>query len=196
STRIAAFSPLLFWPGIVGEFMKYLPITLIVTLTASLVYALLFAPTIGAMFAKAHVEEKPRPDGLYMALAKQAVTYPKTVLLLAVGLLVGVQYSYSQYGAGVEFFPNVEPDYGLMYVHARGNLSLAEMDAATRAAEERLLGWPGIESVYTRVGQTRGGADVPEDVVGVIQYEFIDWRERKPAGAILDDLRVAMAGIP
>ena len=35
-TRIAAFSPLLFWPGIVGDFMKYLPITLIVTLAASM----------------------------------------------------------------------------------------------------------------------------------------------------------------
>jgi multidrug efflux pump len=197
ATRIAAFSPLLFWPGIVGEFMKYLPITLIVTLTASLIYALLFAPTIGAMFAKAHVEESPKPDGLYMAIAKKAVTYPKTVLVLVVGLLVGVQYSYSQYGAGVEFFPNVEPDYGLMYVSARGNLSLEEMDRATRQAEERLLGWPGVKSVYTRVGQNRGGAqDIDEDVVGVIQYEFIDWRERKPAGEILDDLRATMANIP
>jgi multidrug efflux pump len=197
ATRIAAFSPLLFWPGIVGEFMKYLPITLIVTLTASLIYALLFAPTIGAMFAKAHVDEAPKPDGLYMAIAKKAVAYPKTVLLLALGILVGVQYSYSQYGAGVEFFPNVEPDYGLMYVSARGNLSLQEMDRATRQAEERLLGWPGVTSVYTRVGQNRGGAqDIDEDVVGIIQYEFADWRERKPAGEILNDLREVMRGIP
>ena len=59
-----------------------------------------------------------------------------------------------------------------------------------------MLGWPGIKSVYTRVGKTRGGEDIPEDVVGVIQYEFVDWRERKSAHTILDDLRVAMAGIP
>src|SRR6185312_8926006 len=51
-TRVAAFSPLLFWPGIVGEFMKYLPLTLIMTLSASLIYALVFTPTLGAMFAK------------------------------------------------------------------------------------------------------------------------------------------------
>jgi multidrug efflux pump len=197
-TRIAAFSPLLFWPGIVGDFMKYLPITLIVTLAASMLYALVFTPTLGAKFAKAHVEpEGAHRDGWYMAVVKKAVRFPKTVLVLTVGLLVGVQYSYSQYGAGVEFFPSVEPDYGLLYVHARGNLSLEEMDEATRQAEERLLGWPGIESVYTRVGKTQGGgADIPEDVVGVLQYEFVDWRERKSANAILDDLRVAMAGIP
>jgi multidrug efflux pump len=197
-TRIAAFSPLLFWPGIIGDFMKYLPITLIVTLAASMLYALVFTPTLGALFAKVtvHSEEERNRDGLYMKLVRQAVRYPKTVLVLTVLLLVGIMQGYGKYGSGVEFFPSVEPDYGLLYVHARGNLSLQEQDALTRQAEDRLLGWPGIKSVYTRVGSTRGGgADIPEDVVGVIQYEFIDWRERKPANDILDDLRVAMAGI-
>ena len=197
-TRIAAFSPLLFWPGIIGDFMKYLPITLIVTLAASMLYALVFTPTLGAMFAKAHVhEEGERKDGLYMAVVKKAVHYPKTVLILTIALLIGVQVAYSRFGNGVEFFPAVEPDYGLLYVHARGNLSLAEMDQATREAENRLLGWPGVKSVYTRVGKTQGGGqDIPEDVVGVIQYEFTDWRERKPAHDILDELRKVMADIP
>ena len=197
-TRIAAFSPLLFWPGIIGDFMKYLPITLIVTLAASMAYALIFAPTLGALFAKApaHDEEHSR-DGVYMAIVNKAVHYPVTALMLTLALLGGGLWSYIQYGNGVEFFPTVEPDYGLLYVHARGNLSLAEMDTATKEAETRILGWPGIKSVYTRVGKTRGGGqDIPEDVVGVIQYEFVDWRQRKPAHEILDELRVAMAGIP
>lgn len=197
-TRIAAFSPLLFWPGIVGDFMKYLPITLIVTLAASMAYALIFAPSIGAIIGKApqHSEEDRR-DGLYMAIVKKAVTYPITALILTVALLGGGMYAYTKYGNGVEFFPSVEPDYGLLYVHARGNLSLDEMDAATRVVEKRILGWPGIKSVYTRVGKTRGGgAEVPEDVIAVINYEFVDWRERKSAHQILDDLRVVMAGIP
>ncbi len=68
-TRVAAFSPLLFWPGIVGEFMKYLPLTLIVTLSASMLYALVFTPTLGALFGKAH-HEPERRDGLYMATVK------------------------------------------------------------------------------------------------------------------------------
>ena len=197
-TRIAAFSPLLFWPGIIGDFMKYLPITLIVTLAASMAYALIFAPTLGALFAKA--PEHPEghgPDGVYMAVVKKAVHYPVTALMLTVGLLGGGLWAYINYGNGVEFFPTVEPDYGLLYVHARGNLSLEEMDAATREAESRLLGWPGVKSVYTRAGKSRGGGqDIPEDVIGVIQYEFVDWRERKSAHEILDDLRVTMAGIP
>jgi len=198
ATRVAAFSPLLFWPGIVGEFMKFMPITLIVTLSASLFYALVFTPTLGAKFGKPHPESAHQGDGAYMATAKLATRFPITVMLLAVGLLVAVPYAYSQLGKGVEFFPDVEPEYGLLYVHARGNLSLEEMDAATRAAERRLLGWPGVSTVYTRVGKVEGGggAEIAEDVVGVIQYEFLDWRERKAANRILADLRAEMVGIP
>ena len=196
-TRVAAFSPLLFWPGIVGEFMKYMPITLIATLSASLLYALVFTPTLGAMFAKPTPEDEHARDGAYMWVVGKAVRHPFIVLFLSVGLLVAVPVAYGKYGSGVEFFPSIEPEYGLLYVHARGNLSLDEKDAAVRMAEERILGWPGIESVYTRVGSVSGGGnDVPADVVGVIQYEFVDWRERKPAGEILEDFRANMTGFP
>jgi multidrug efflux pump len=196
-TRVAAFSPLLFWPGMVGEFMKYLPITLIVTLSASLVYALIFVPTLGALIAKPFKHPPEAKDGAYMWVVGKAVRHPWTVLVLAVGLLVSVPYAYFHYGKGVEFFPNVEPEFGLLYVKARGNLSIAEKDALVQQAEERILGWPGIATVYTRTGGSGGmGNDLAPDVIGTIQYEFVDWRERKPANEILSDLRAAMVGIP
>ncbi len=196
-TRVAAFSPLLFWPGIVGEFMKYMPITLIVTLSASMLYALVFTPTLGSIIAKAHPEDEHKRDGIYMWIVKRAVKHPFIVLAAAIALLVAVPMGYFNAGKGVEFFPDVEPDYGLLYVHARGNLSIEEKDAAVRQVEQRMLGWPGIETLYTRVGKGgSGGQQVAEDVVGVLQYEFVDWRERKPANDILADLRVAMTGIP
>ena len=193
-TRIAAFSPLLFWPGIVGEFMKYMPITLIATLSASMLYALIFVPTLGALIAKPFKNPPVHKDGAYMWLVGKAIRHPLIVLMLALTTLVAVPMTYAQIGRGVEFFPNVEPDYGLLYVKARGNLSISEMDTLVSQAEARILGWPGIESVYTRVGG--GGNDAPADVIGTIQYEFVDWRERKSANAILADLRVAMQGIP
>ncbi|MCB1417870.1 MAG: efflux RND transporter permease subunit [Notoacmeibacter sp.] len=196
-TRIAAFSPLLFWPGIVGEFMKFMPITLIATLSASMAYALIFTPAIGSLIAKPTVEEGPGRDGMYMWIVRKAIRHPFLVMIAAIGLLFAVPIAYGQMGKGVEFFPSVEPEYGLLYVHARGNLSLDEQDAVTRQAEQRILGWPGVKTVYTRVGKVQGGgAEVAEDVVGVIQYEFVDWRERKDANAILADLREAMKGIP
>ncbi|MFN0116270.1 MAG: efflux RND transporter permease subunit [Paracoccaceae bacterium] len=196
-TRVAAFSPLLFWPGIVGEFMKYMPITLIATLSASMLYALIFVPTLGAIIGKAHpIEEKARP-GLYMWIVGKAIRHPILVMLLALGSLFAVPYAYGHYGKGVEFFPDVEPDYGLLYVKARGNLSITEKDALVRQAEERILGWPGIKTVYTRVGSSgQASEEVPVDAVGVIQYEFVDWRQRMGAKEILAELRVAMRGIP
>jgi multidrug efflux pump len=196
-TRIAAFSPLLFWPGVVGEFMKYMPITLIATLSASMLYALIFVPTLGSIIAKPFKEEHVHKDGGYMWLVGKAIRHPFVVLFLALGSLVAVPYAYGKFGNGVEFFPNVEPDYGLLYVKSRGNLSISEKDALVRQAEKRILGWPGIETVYTRVGSGGGaGNEAPADVIGTIQYEFVDWRERKGANAILDDLRKGMQGIP
>jgi len=61
-TTLAAFVPLAFWPGTTGEFMKYLPITLIAVLSASLIMALLFVPTLGSIFGRtgANTEEARR----------------------------------------------------------------------------------------------------------------------------------------
>jgi multidrug efflux pump len=197
TTRIAAFSPLLFWPGIVGEFMKYMPITLIVTLSASLIYALIFVPTLGAIIAKPFKHPPEHKDGAYMWVVGKAVRHPWIMLTLAISLLGAVPYAYVHYGKGVIFFPDVEPEFGLLYVKARGNLSIAEKDALVAQAEARILGWPGIETVYTRTGAGGGmGNEVDADVIGTIQYEFVDWRERKNANAILADLRLAMVGIP
>ncbi|MDP3193774.1 efflux RND transporter permease subunit [Tabrizicola sp.] len=196
-TRVAAFSPLLFWPGIVGEFMKYLPITLIVTLSASMLYALIFVPTLGALIAKPFKHPPEHKDGAYMWVVGKAVRHPVIMLFVAVGLLVSVPFAYAKYGKGVIFFPDVEPEFGLLYVKARGNLSIAEKDSLVAQAEERILGWPGIETVYTRTGAGGGmGQEIDADVIGVIQYEFVDWRMRKNANAILADLRQAMVGIP
>ena len=49
-TTLAAFTPLMFWPGLVGEFMRYLPLTLIITLSSSLFVAIVIIPTFCAMF--------------------------------------------------------------------------------------------------------------------------------------------------
>ena len=196
-TRIAAFSPLLFWPGIVGEFMKYMPITLIATLSASMVYALIFVPTLGSIIARPFKEPPRHKDGTYMWVVSKAIRHPVIVLMLAAGALFAVPYTYGKIGKGVEFFPNVEPDYGLLYVKARGNLSIQEKDYLVRQAENRILGWRGLKNIYTRVGSSgQGSNNAPADAIGTIQYEFEDWRERKNANEILADLRAATGGLP
>src|SRR6188472_3623977 len=144
-TRVAAFSPLLFWPGVVGEFMKYMPITLIATLSASLVVALFFTPTLGALLGRAAPvphDERVADKGLYMRVVRAALHRPGTTLALAAGLLIAVQVAYAKFGNGVEFFPNVEPDYGQVIVHGRGNISIDEKDRILAEVEKRVLQFP------------------------------------------------------
>ena len=200
ATRVAAFSPLLFWPGIVGEFMKYMPITLIATLSASLAVALFFTPTLGALLGRASPvphDDRASDRGLYMRTVRFALHRPVLILGLAVGLLVAVIGAYGKFGNGVEFFPNVEPDYGQVIVHARGNLSLEEKDKTLAQVEKTVLATDGLETVYTRVGeQPRGSSEITEDTIGVIQFEFADWQKRLPAHAIMDQIRERTQTIP
>ena len=96
-------------------------------------------------------------------------------------LLVTVSMAYGKFGNGVEFFPKVEPDYGQVIVHARGNISLPEKNRLMAEVEKHVLGFPGIRTVYTRVGeQPRGSGEITEDTIGVIQFEFADWQTREP----------------
>lgn len=198
-TRVAAFSPLLFWPGIVGEFMGYLPLTLIATLSASLVAALIFTPTLGALIGKPHdVHHDASPnEGFYMRTVQRALRYPGATILLAIALLISVPVVYGQIGKGVEFFPDVEPDVGLVLVHARGNLSLAEKDRLVRSVEAKILDMEELSTIYARSGDMgQGSDDITEDVIGRIQFEFIDWQERRGGGKIMDEIRDRTADIP
>ena len=198
-TRVAAFSPLLFWPGIVGQFMKYMPLTLIATLSASLVVALFFTPTLGALLGKA--AENPHDDrakekGLYMRLVHFCVGHPGLTLASAFFLLVAVIKAYGVFGKGVEFFPNVEPDYGIVQIHARGNLSITEKDELVKRVEERILPMKELKTVYARSGEgQKGSSEVSEDTVGSIQFEFIDWQHRRPAHLIMEEIRTNTADI-
>jgi multidrug efflux pump len=200
ATRVAAFSPLLFWPGVVGQFMKYLPITLIATLSASLAVALLFTPTLGALLGRAAAvahDDRVKANSPYMRVVGMAVHRPGLTLALAAFLLVGVQVAYAKFGHGVEFFPSVEPDYGQVLIHARGNLSLDEKDRLVRQVEQKVLATKGLQTVYARAGeQPRTSSDVTEDTIGIIQFEFADWKVRPPAHKIMDSIRTETADIP
>jgi multidrug efflux pump len=180
--------------------MKYMPITLIATLSASLMVALFFTPTLGALLGRAAAAPRDVPTGdrgPYMRTVRLALRHPGLTLGLAVLLLFSVQTAYGRFGHGVEFFPSVEPDYGQVIVHARGNLSLDEKDRAVAEVEKRVLAFDGLKTVYSRIGeQPRGMGELTEDTVGVIQFEFADWRARRPAHAIMDAIRDNTADIP
>jgi len=198
-TTLAVFMPLLFWPGVLGQFMKYLPITVIATLAASVAMALIFVPTLGALFGKPSPIELPNHDtaplesihgltGLYVRFLSRVIRYPATVLILAISLLIGVNLVYAEYGHGIEFFPKVEPNNALLHVRTRGDLSVYERQKLVNEVEQRILAMKELKSIYSLSGLL-SQEDIPEDAIGVIQLEFIDWRARRPASEILHDIR-------
>ncbi len=87
-TTLAAFLPLAFWPGLMGEFMKYMPITLIVVLTSSLIVALVITPVVAATFMK--VDEKAHDENDYKRKRKNILIASLIMLVLAIiGHLTG-----------------------------------------------------------------------------------------------------------
>ena len=221
ATTLAAFLPLLFWPGTVGEFMKYLPITLLAVLTASLAMALIFVPTMGSVLgskpggrttgdAKAQaiagggVKDLTRLGGLtggYVRLLRRALKHPGKLLLAAVAALVAVQAGYAMYGRGVEFFPDVEPESAVLQIHGRGNLSIQQRDRLVQEVESRILQLQTqrgeFHAIYARSqiasGQRREEA---EDIIGEITVEFTDWWTRRPAQEIIDDVKQRASALP
>ncbi len=206
ATTLAAFMPLIFWPGVVGEFMKFLPITLVMTLTGSLLMALIFVPTLGGLVGKAgsankktlaalavsergDVRQLPGMTGLYARILAVLIRRPILVVLAAAVILVGVQSAYWSSGKGVEFFPDVEPDQTLVQVHARGNMSTREKDVLVREVEAELMNISGIRTIYARTGGVARGEDQAQDVIGTIFIEFMNWDERRTSAEITSEIR-------
>ncbi len=202
-TTLAAFVPLAFWPGTSGEFMKYLPITLIAVLSASLIMALLFVPTLGSIFGKtgASTEEARRNltaaetgdlntvtgfTGRYVRFLQSSLRRPWAGVGGVTALLVIIYVAFATFGKGVEYFPDVEQPFGMIDIRARGDLSTMERDALVRQVEERVLGMPEIEFLYAKTGGSDQGA---EDQIGTLTLNYIEWDQRRKADEILADVR-------
>jgi multidrug efflux pump len=208
ATTVAAFTPLLFWPGITGDFMSYLPITLIATLSASLLMALLFVPTLGSVLGATgarsqaarlqlaaaetgNLEDLRGYARIYLRYLARALRHPWWTAAAVTALLLGIFIAYAVAGRGVEFFPAVEPEFARVQISARGDLSIEEKDAIVRQVEQRLLGMDEFRSVYARAG----GSSAREDVIGVLSLQLVDWQARRPAARILDEVRDRTADI-
>ena len=210
ATTLSVFFPLLFWTGMVGEFMKFLPITVILTLFASLFMALVFIPVLGGVIGKRqprtarakaalHAAEAGDPreigglTGAYVKLLQWAILRPGATLLLALALLTGGFALYGQFGRGLSFFPSVEPEFMQVQVRARDNFSIWERDALVREVENRLLGYEGVESVYARSMMSAGQGD--EETIGILQLDLEDWDQRASADEIGERIREDVSDI-
>ena len=208
STTLAAFFPLIFWPGIAGEFMFFLPVTLLAILSSSLVMALFFIPVIGKIFGTDKNFNKDQQNNLklletgnlndikgiqgkYIEVLRYCLDNPKKLITLTFVLLISIQIFYGKFGKGFEFFPPIEPDYAEVVIHARGNFSAIEKDKIVNQIEKEILKNKNIENMYSRSGMVKGdNRDESEDVIGAIKIEFIDWRKRPNANIIIEELKL------
>ena len=271
ATTLCAFLPMLFWPGVPGQFMGMLPVTLIFVLSASLIVALVYLPVVGgvsgrmgrgfdgaaavlrarlpwilraalvpvciyAMFlgamqtvnpdylfgldaasmgamaalpgalmfllaafaasvamgaAKIHRAAKKVRSGYrrtnFGFLVKLMVANPIMPLVMIFGVFFFAFSVFEYFGEnnrGVEFFVESEPEQAIVYVKARGNLSLPEKDRILKEAEAIVLAHPGVESVFAFAGagglnQNTSGAEKPKDTIAQIQLETIPWENRR-----------------
>ena len=271
ATTLCAFLPMLFWPGVPGQFMGMLPVTLIFVLSASLIVALVYLPVVGgvtgrmgrgfdgaAAVLRAHLPwilraalvpmciyamflgamQTVNPDYLFgldaasmgaMAalpgalmfllaafaasiamgaakihraakkvrsgyrrtnfgfLVKLMVANPIMPLVMIFGVFFFAFSVFEYFGEnnrGVEFFVESEPEQAIVYVKARGNLSLPEKDRILKEAEAIVLAHPGVESVFAFAGagglnQNTSGAEKPKDTIAQIQLETIPWENRR-----------------
>ncbi|MCM0611376.1 efflux RND transporter permease subunit [Marinobacter sediminum] len=198
ATTLAVFVPLLFWPGVVGEFMSYLPLTVIICLTASLAMALVFLPVLGGVSGGRRARQGHKAGRMmqrYRWLLSVLLRFPGFTLLGVLGVILVIYAAYGKFNYGVEFFPSVEPDSAQVQIRARGDLSVWERDDIVRKVEARLRGMPEVDALYARSMISPGNRMAP-DVIGVLQFQFTDWFARRPASAILEDFRSRTADIP
>ncbi|MDG1018372.1 MAG: efflux RND transporter permease subunit [Paracoccaceae bacterium] len=293
ATTLCAFLPMLFWPGVPGQFMGMLPVTLIFVLSASLIVALVYLPVVGgvsgrmgrgfdgaaavlrarlpwilraalvpvciyAMFlgamqtvnpdylfgldaasmgamaalpgalmfllaafaasvamgaAKIHRAAKKVRSGYrrtnFGFLVKLMVANPIMPLVMIFGVFFFAFSVFEYFGEnnrGVEFFVESEPEQAIVYVKARGNLSLPEKDRILKEAEAIVLAHPGVESVFAFAGagglnQNTSGAEKPKDTIAQIQLETIPWENRRDrpeldGNLIMKELIAALEELP
>ena len=165
ATTIAAFIPLIFWPGFTGQFMRYLPVTVFIVLTASLVYAMIVTPVIGSIFGQRRstlVSGENEQTGeivfdkistFYGKWLKTFVKNPGETLIAVLMLLWFFGYAmYGNFGKGTIYFAEVDPFAAEINIRARGNFSALESKEIMERVESSLSEVRGIENLYLTTG--------------------------------------------
>jgi multidrug efflux pump len=201
ATTVAAFLPLIFWPGIMGSFMKYLPITLCLTLVSSLFVALVINTSMSsALIARRAAAAGPgRFLRGYRQLLHLALEHRFTTVSLSALLLVGLAIAYGRFGHGVELFPEFDPRRGIISIRCPQGTNIRQTDALARVIEERIKPFADdLEHVITNVGNVGGGrpGESGGDHQATITLLFHDYEQRRrPSAAVLAEIRNLLADL-
>jgi len=221
ATTLAAFLPMLFWPGVSGEFMSYLPVTVIIVLSASFLTAMVFLPVLGGLLGRKTIPEEETAAAMqlsggshvdykeirgmaggYIRMMRALAHRPFTVLLVSIVIMAAILHLFKQNSKGVEFFVDTEPEVGMAFISGRGNMSAREKLDLVLKVEKQVLATGGLKSVFTTVGAVGGnqfdggGQDRPTDMIGQILFELTDYDQRRKGKVILAEIRERTKTIP
>ena len=209
ATTVAAFAPLLFWPGIMGQFMGFLPRTIIICLTASLVVALLINPVMCVVFLKVNprhaVHENTEPTGGVYRFYKRTLVWALDHRLITfVGVLGMLVVTVAGYGAmklGVEFFPQSTPDNVIIEMRAADGSRLETSDRLIANVERFLDGENNLKNYVTSVGvggggrAGSGGGQARHLAQIFVDFKDVEERTESPYDTI-DKIRTFLADVP
>ena len=206
ATTLAAFTPLVFWPGVMGSFMKYLPVTVIIVLSSSLFVALVINPVFSSIFASGRKKKSDRPSWIirtyrrFLALILSTSLNRLTVLVLAGALLLVVVLLYALTALGVEFFPTTDPDRAVINIRCPQGTNIEKSNALAMQVENRIEPInEDMDYLITNVGG--GGMDFFSSVAGGTHQSnltmvFRDFEEReRPSAEAIRDARTYLKGM-
>ncbi|MFW5644251.1 MAG: efflux RND transporter permease subunit, partial [Alkalispirochaeta sp.] len=191
-TTLLAFFPIVFMPGIMGDFMSFLPKTVIVVLASSLFVALVINPTYCARFLKVSDKQMRKIEGgdgvfgriqeWYTRILGVATVHGLKTVLIVTAVVAAGFVTYGIVAAEVLFFPDVDPERARIEIDAPQGTPLARTDGIVREIEAIL---PEVEmslkSFETVSGRNTGGT---ESHRGQIDLTFEPYAEREIPGTV------------
>ena len=212
ATTLAAFVPLVFWPGVSGQFMGYLPVTVFTVLTGSLLYALLFGPVLGAVFGKPTAHSEKSADvihqletgdpadlatltGGFARFLQKVCERPFSTMLVLIALLMTIFWAYGKFSRGTVFFSESDAQFMQVSVRGRGNFSAQEVNDLVLEVEQRVLQVSGIRSVNSQTilpggnglgGGFAGSPGSTSDRIGAIFLELYPEADRQLKSTDID----------
>jgi len=208
ATTIAAFTPLIFWPGFTGQFMRYLPITVFIVLSASLVYALIITPVMGSIFGQRRstlVSGESEQTGevlfdriseFYSKALKKFVKNPGETIIAVLMLLWFFGYAmYGNFSKGTLYFADVDPVAAEISIRGRGNFSSSEAKEIMEIVEEKIQAVDGIENLYLTTGSqwfSAGGDTVSRGFIEVVDSKYRDISGKE----VIEKVQKAASNIP
>ena len=219
-TTVAAFFPLIFMPGIAGEFISFLPKTLIVTLSSSLFVALIINSVFCSTMMRVKVSKEVTSDfdelklvdhskilrGYQVAL-RGVLRFRFVTVMVFIFLFIGTFYWYATNTfprKRVEFFPKTEPSEAVVNITAPMGTTLEISDGYVTLVEGYIEDdMDKLDAVVANVGQRRGsGASSSGSTTTYLSHVVLDfpsWQNwvEKPS-EIIKNLRqklVKMVGV-